>query len=80
MTSITVKNIPDELYDRLRMSAQTNRRSLNSEILACIEMAVRSQPVDPETFLKEARLLRERSQKYAISDEEFNQSKRQGRK
>ncbi len=33
MATVTVKNIPDELYDRLKSVAEINRRSINSEIL-----------------------------------------------
>ncbi len=51
MSNFTVKNIPTELYQRLKESAQANRRSLNSEIIACIELATGSQPVDVEQFL-----------------------------
>ena len=37
MASITVKNIPDELYARLKAVAESNRRSINGEIIVCIE-------------------------------------------
>ena len=37
MRAITVKNIPDNLYQRLKQSATENRRSINSEILVCID-------------------------------------------
>ena len=33
MTTLTLKNIPDELHAQLKESAERNRRSLNSEIL-----------------------------------------------
>lgn len=36
-TTLTLKNIPDEVYDRLRLSAATHRRSLNSEAIVCLE-------------------------------------------
>ncbi len=39
-TTITLKNIPNELYDRLRASAESNHRSLNSEVLACLEQVL----------------------------------------
>jgi plasmid stability protein len=37
MASITVKNIPSDLYEQLKESAVANHRSLNGEIIACIE-------------------------------------------
>jgi antitoxin FitA len=36
-TTITLKNIPDEVYDRLRLSAASNHRSMNSEAIVCLE-------------------------------------------
>ena len=36
MPSITVKNVPADLYERLKQSAQANCRSINAEILVCI--------------------------------------------
>ncbi len=79
MPTLTVKNIPDELYARLKRRAEMNRRSLNSEIIMCIEKAVRSQRLPPETVLARARKLRAKTAPYAISDHEFNQAKRVGR-
>jgi len=37
MKSITVRNIPDELLDRLRTLSVLERRSLNNEILMVLE-------------------------------------------
>ncbi len=54
MTTITVKNIPDDLYERLKQAAKTNHRSINSEIIACIESGVRPRPLDITTCLVEA--------------------------
>ena len=79
MPTITVKNIPPELYEALKRAAVSSHRSLNSEIIACIERAVRSQPVDPEALLASARRLRARTAAHPISDQEFTQAKSQGR-
>ena len=37
MPSLTIRNIPDELMDDLRSQAKTERRSLNSQALWCLE-------------------------------------------
>ena len=79
MATITVKNIPPELYVRLKQSAEANHRSINSEIIVCIERAVRSRPISPETTLSRARNLREKTVAYRITDDEFNQAKAEGR-
>ena len=54
MPTLTVKNIPDELYERLKQSAGEHRRSLNSEILVCLERALYSERVDPQAVLARA--------------------------
>ena len=79
MASITVRNIPADVYEDLKEAARANRRSVNSEILVIIEDAVRSKRVAPEEFLVRARLLREKTAGYTISDAEFTQAKQDGR-
>ena len=80
MATVTVKNIPDDLYERLKAVAGVNRRSVNSEIIVCIECAVTSRRVDPEKVLEGARRLRELTAKHAISDDQFNKAKTEGRR
>lgn len=79
MATVTVKNIPDELYDRLKSVAEINRRSLNSEIIVCIENAVSSHIIDLDEMLKNVRMLRQLTSGYLISDENFNQAKKECR-
>ena len=79
MVTITLKNIPQELYARLKQQAESNRRSLNSEIIFCIEQAVSSKRIDPEELIARARRLRELTADYQISDDELNAAKNSGR-
>jgi antitoxin FitA len=79
MATITVKNIPTELYERLKTAAQAHRRSMNSEIIVCIEQAVGAHPVDPDAVLASARRLRRLTHGAPITDAEFSQAKAAGR-
>lgn len=79
MPTITVKNIPVEVYEKLKRSAELNHRSINSEIIVCIEQAVGSQAVDVENVLASARQIREKTAPYAITDTDFDQAKSAGR-
>ena len=79
MPSITVKNIPQELYENLKQSAGANHRSINGEIIACIERAVRGPKRDVEEILAHARRLREKWKGPPITDEELTAAKRAGR-
>lgn len=79
MPSLTLKNIPDDLYALLKQSAALHLRSLNSEILVCIERAVRSQRLSTEDVLATARRLREWTADYSVDDETIDKAKREGR-
>jgi plasmid stability protein len=79
MITVTVKNIPQELYARLKQQAEANRRSLNSEIIFCLEQSVTSKKVDPNELIAQARRIRELTAGYLISDDEFNEAKNSGR-
>ncbi len=79
MPNITVKNIPEDLYTNLKRYAKMNRRSLNSEVIICIEKVVRSSRISPEVSLVRARQLRAKTAQNPITDEDFNQAKNIGR-
>jgi plasmid stability protein len=79
MPTITVKNIPAEIYEKLKRAAEINHRSLNSEIITCIERAVGSRPIDPEMLLAEARRLRARTAAHPITARELARAKAVGR-
>ena len=42
MPSLTVKNIPEEIYERLKKSAAAHRRSINQEAIYCLDRALGS--------------------------------------
>jgi plasmid stability protein len=79
MTSITIRDIPDDLYAKLKELAAANRRSINSEVIIALERAVTKPPINPERFLAEVRQLRERTADYVITAHELDEWKREGR-
>jgi plasmid stability protein len=44
-TTLTLKNIPDAVYDRLKASAEIHRGSMNSEAIVCLETVLVPTPV-----------------------------------
>lgn len=78
MPSITVKNIPEEIYDRVREQAKAHHRSINSEIIACLEQSVKPQKVSTDDILQEARRLRKKA-KGSLSSKEIDSAINQGR-
>lgn len=79
MATITIKNIPDDVYERLKKQAKANRRSINNEVITLIERSVRSYRIDPEEFIAEARAIRELTADYILTDEELEQAINEGR-
>lgn len=57
-TTLTLKNIPDEVYERLKASADAHRRSLNSEAIVCLESVLMPGKVNVHERLARARALR----------------------
>lgn len=77
MLSLTLKNIPKNLHARLKDSAERNRRSLNSEILARLESEFSAPVVDRDAH---ARALRDLVAGLPPVDHtKVNRYKRQGR-
>lgn len=68
MASITLKDVPRRLHQRLRARAAKNRRSLNQEALACLEQAVLAEPVDVDALLRLARETRARIKPISQAD------------
>ena len=56
--NLSIKNAPDQVVERLRRRAKRHHRSLQGELMAIIEAAVREdQPTTPANVLAEVRRL-----------------------
>ena len=55
---IEVKNIPDDLYCQLKETAEQHRRSLNRQVIVCLERSLQIPRVDAGSILSRARELR----------------------
>ena len=78
-TTITVKNIPRDLYELIKQNAAEHRRSINNEVIALIENALRSKKIDPEDFLVTVKKLREKTNRIELTDRFINKAKNEGR-
>jgi plasmid stability protein len=79
MATITIKNIPEAVYRRLKLNASEHRRSLNKEVISCLEQSTGSVPVDPETFLARAREIRKLVKGPPLTERRLKQLKSAGR-
>jgi len=79
MATLTLKQVPDELYQRLKQRAAAHRRSLNNEAIVCLEQLLEPQPVDVDDWLAKARTLRRRATKVYLTDDALRQAKEDSR-
>jgi plasmid stability protein len=57
-TTLTLKNIPDDIYERLKVAAAAHRRSLNSEAIVCLETVLMPTRMSAQERIARARWLR----------------------
>jgi len=79
MTTLTLKNIPDNLYIQLKEAAKAHHRSLNSEILYCVECMLTPRKIDVSEHISAARALRAKTAAHPITNDEINTAKNAGR-
>ena len=79
MTNLTIKNIPQGLYQRLKSSAEAGRRSLNGEVIHRLEQSVGTAPSDGEALVAEIRVVRERPVLPYLTDEALRRAREEGR-
>ena len=78
-TTLTLKNIPDAVYERLKASAQIHRRSLNSEAIVCLESVLIPAGITPGERLDRARELRAALPRGVFNAGDIDKAKREGR-
>jgi plasmid stability protein len=78
MPTVTLKGMPETLHRRLKSRARERGRSLNKEILSCLETAVSARRVDPETWLRRAAAARSQVRDQ-ISDSDMKAWRKSGR-
>lgn len=78
-TTLTLKNIPDAVYERLKASAAVNRRSLNREAIVCLESVLLTSQLSARERLARARALRSGLAQVKFLARDIDTLKREGR-
>lgn len=76
--TVMLRGVPDEIHQQLEVRAKANRRSLNSEAIACLQAALLSRKAALE-HVAAARELREALKPLVFEPEDINHFKRTGR-
>ncbi|MBN1302429.1 MAG: Arc family DNA-binding protein [Melioribacteraceae bacterium] len=74
MPSITIKNIPDNLYEKIKKRAETNRRSINNEIINLLEQPFAPQKINVRELLEQARMIRKKMD-FIVSEDDIRYAK-----
>ena len=78
-TTLTLKNIPDDVYRKLKASAELNRRSLNSEAIHRLEASLGVMLASTEDRLARVRRTRALLADREFSPDDIDAFKREGR-
>ena len=79
MATLTIKNIPEPLVRRLKQRAALHRRSLNLEVISCLERATQAALVDVEAELARIRAIRKTPVGFKVTDALLKELKSHGR-
>ena len=78
-TTLTLKSIPGEVYERLKATAKAHRRSMNSEAIVCLESVLLPGRMAPSERLARAQALRASLPQGKLRAKDIDVLKREGR-
>lgn len=80
MATITIKNIPDDLYAKLKKVAAANHRSINGEVIMRLRKDLAPHVTDdPEAFLARIKARRKKIGMIGMTNAQITKAKRAGR-
>jgi len=79
-TTITLKNIPEPIYTCLKQVAKAHHRSLNNEIIACLESILLPKKITANTIIKRIQELRKNMNAKVFNIDVIEQAIEEGHK
>jgi len=79
MPSLTIKNIPEDLYNELKHVAEQHHRSINSEVIVCLKRTLFPKRVSPEERLNNIHALRSQIPPNNITPDDIDEAINDGR-
>jgi len=77
-TNITIRDIPDEVYQKIKKQADLHHRSINSEVIVYLKNMVQSNRRDPEQVISRAKRIKQKA-KGSLSIDQIQRAIDQGR-
>jgi hypothetical protein len=79
MTTLKIQGIPDRVLRELKRRAKARRRSLEREIILCLERSCELVPFDSDAWLARADRLRNKLGLRGLTNAQLRAEKRRGR-
>ncbi len=79
MANLSLKNVPADLHRMLKQRARAHHRSLNGEIIACLQETVAPRRFDADEAARRLRELRASYRGRPLGDDEVAALKSEGR-
>jgi len=79
MPAITLKNIPEELYAKIKKSAEMNFRSINSEILFRLKSSISQQKPEASNLLSQIHAIHRKIKIPVLTNNFIDKAKNEGR-
>ena len=79
MPALTIKNIPEELYNALKDTAENHHRSINSEVIVRLKQALLPQLMTPQDKLSNIQRLRAQITPNIITTDDIEEAINEGR-
>ena len=79
MTALTIKNIPESLYEAIKRTAKAHRRSINNEVIVLLEDQLMPKQRTSEEWMITARHIRAKIPAGAINENEIENAVNEGR-
>ena len=79
MPVLTIKNIPEDLYNKLKLFAEQNHRSINSEVIVCLKRTLLPKKISPKERLNNIQTLRTQIPPSNITPDDIDQVINDGR-
>jgi len=79
MPALTIKNIPDDLYEELKYTAKQHHRSINSEVIMCLKQKLFPNKILTQDTLSNIQALRSQIKANTITPKDIEQAITEGR-
>lgn len=72
MPALTIKNIPIELYNELKLVAELHHRSINSEVIVCLKETLFPKKISPADRLANIQALRSQIEPNIVTTQDID--------